>query len=190
MAATDDLLTAREVQEILKIDRTTVYRMLKDGRLGGVKVGQQWRFPHRAVDALLGGARPLAQDAPPGEGLPLPVHCIQAIQDLFADIAGVAAITLAPDGQPLTRPSGAHALRAALTPAVNGGQGCVRAPVTLDGRVVATLVAGPAANERARAQLAGWARSAARTYAAIGRERAAVAARLRAIAALTEMGGS
>ncbi|MGB9754636.1 helix-turn-helix domain-containing protein [Roseiflexus castenholzii] len=42
----NDLLTTREVQDLLKLDRTTVYRMLKEGRLTGVKVGQQWRF-HR-----------------------------------------------------------------------------------------------------------------------------------------------
>ncbi len=28
----NDLLTVKEVQDILSVDRTTVYRMLKDGR--------------------------------------------------------------------------------------------------------------------------------------------------------------
>ncbi|MCA9947998.1 MAG: helix-turn-helix domain-containing protein, partial [Anaerolineales bacterium] len=37
----EDLLTTRQVQELLQVDRTTVYRMRKDGRLTGVKVGQQ-----------------------------------------------------------------------------------------------------------------------------------------------------
>ena len=36
-----NLLTAKEVQELLSVDRTTIYRMLKDGRLKGVKVGNQ-----------------------------------------------------------------------------------------------------------------------------------------------------
>ncbi|HWQ15316.1 MAG TPA: helix-turn-helix domain-containing protein, partial [Roseiflexaceae bacterium] len=146
MAATDDLLTAREVQEILKIDRTTVYRMLKDGRLEGMKVGQQWRFARRAVDALLTGTRPSGAGDPPAiEPAPLPIHCIQAIQDLFAAMAGVAAVTLAPDGRPLTCPSGPARMRAALSPALGAEHACVRAPVTLGGRVVATIVAGPAA---------------------------------------------
>ena len=32
-----DLLTTRQVQDILKVDRITIYRMLQDGRLKGVK---------------------------------------------------------------------------------------------------------------------------------------------------------
>jgi excisionase family DNA binding protein len=103
----DDLLTVTEVQEHLKIDRTTVYRMLKDGRLSGVKVGRQWRFPRLAVDTLLSNAPP--REAPALPALPacrddaaLPLHCIQAIQDVFADLAGVGALTTVPDGEALT----------------------------------------------------------------------------------------
>ena len=51
----DELLTTRQVQSILQVDRTTIYRMLKDGRLRGVKVGQQWRFHDTDVRALLSG---------------------------------------------------------------------------------------------------------------------------------------
>jgi excisionase family DNA binding protein len=108
----DDLLTASEVQELLKIDRTTVYRMLKDGRLAGVKIGRQWRFPRRALDALLSGAPaappvvaanpPTLVASPPPRSDSLPLHCVQAIQDVFADLAGVGALTTAPDGTPLT----------------------------------------------------------------------------------------
>ena len=50
----NDLLTSRQVQEILKVDRITVYRMLNDGRLKGVKIGQQWRFHNSEVERLLG----------------------------------------------------------------------------------------------------------------------------------------
>ena len=50
----DTLLTTRQVQELLRVDRITVYRMLNDGRLKGVKIGQQWRFPAREVERLLG----------------------------------------------------------------------------------------------------------------------------------------
>lgn len=32
-----EFLTARQVQKLLSIDRTTIYRMLKDGRLNGIK---------------------------------------------------------------------------------------------------------------------------------------------------------
>jgi excisionase family DNA binding protein len=49
----DDLLTTRQVQEILQVDRITIYRMLQDRRLKGVKIGQQWRFARREVERLL-----------------------------------------------------------------------------------------------------------------------------------------
>ncbi len=51
----DKFLTAKQVQELLHVDRTTIYRMLKDGRLTGIKVGQQWRFSASEVDDLLAG---------------------------------------------------------------------------------------------------------------------------------------
>ena len=50
------LLTAKQVQELLHVDRTTIYRMLKDGRLTGIKVGQHWRFSEQEVDDLVSGA--------------------------------------------------------------------------------------------------------------------------------------
>src|SRR5947209_1519359 len=60
-----ELLTVKEVQELLKVDRITVYRMLKDGRLTGVKIGHQWRFSRQEIDSLLSGApHPLRADDP------------------------------------------------------------------------------------------------------------------------------
>jgi ligand-binding sensor protein len=78
--------------------------MLKDGRLSGVKVGQQWRFDQASVDALLSGGCPTEQ-LPSRPSDVLPIHCIQPIQDVFAEVAGVGAITVAPDGAPLTEQS-------------------------------------------------------------------------------------
>ena len=95
----DDLLTTKEVQEILSVDRTTVYRMLKDGRLSGVKIGQQWRFPRREIDLLLGGQPIVFADM--GDH-PLPVRDVQPIQDVFAELAEVGAVTTDTQGQALT----------------------------------------------------------------------------------------
>ena len=50
-----DLLTSKQVQEWLLVDRTTVYRMLNDGRLKGTKIGHQWRFRREDVLELLSG---------------------------------------------------------------------------------------------------------------------------------------
>ena len=99
----DDFLTAREVQDVLKVDRTTIYRMLKDGRLAGVKVGQQWRFSKGEVEALLSGKEQDDDSLPTSLTTVLPLHCIQAMQNVFAEVAQVGSVTTAPDGEPLTK---------------------------------------------------------------------------------------
>jgi excisionase family DNA binding protein len=59
------LLTAREVQRLLHIDRSTVYRMAEDGRLPAIRVGRSWRFPAEPIEALLGqGDAPESDMAP------------------------------------------------------------------------------------------------------------------------------
>jgi excisionase family DNA binding protein len=98
----DELLTAKQLQELLHVDRTTIYRMLDDGRLTGVKVGQQWRFPRSGIQALLEGKKTAEIHTAPAATEELPVHCIQPIQDVFAEIMQMGAVTTAPDGEPLT----------------------------------------------------------------------------------------
>ena len=53
---TEELLTLAEVREFLKLSDSTVRRMLKDGRLTGVRVAGQWRIPRAAVEELARGA--------------------------------------------------------------------------------------------------------------------------------------
>jgi len=48
-----ELLTTKQLQDLLQIDRTTVYRVLKDGRLTGVKVDSRRRFDRSQVEAIL-----------------------------------------------------------------------------------------------------------------------------------------
>jgi excisionase family DNA binding protein len=69
---TRPLLTALEVQELLHIDRSTVYRMAEDGRLPAIRVGRSWRFPADRIEALLDSGQadsmvpgPSATPAPP-----------------------------------------------------------------------------------------------------------------------------
>jgi excisionase family DNA binding protein len=45
-----------EVAELLALSRRTVYRMIRDGRLPGVKLGPgPWRIPRESLAALLTG---------------------------------------------------------------------------------------------------------------------------------------
>jgi excisionase family DNA binding protein len=65
---TRPLLTALEVQELLHIDRSTVYRMAEDGRLPAIRVGRSWRFPADRIEALLDADH--TEAAPPDAPLP------------------------------------------------------------------------------------------------------------------------
>jgi excisionase family DNA binding protein len=97
--------TVRQVQDILKVDRITVYRMLNDGRLRGIKIGSQWRFPHSEIERLLGGQEEAASTQPQPAIAPdatFPTHCIQTIQNLFSEISRLGAVVVDMDGKPLT----------------------------------------------------------------------------------------
>jgi len=121
----DDLLTTKELLDLLKIDRTTVYRMLSDGRLSGIKVGGQWRFSRKQVEALLSGTLPAEEK---GSGLNaevLPVHCLQAIQNVFAEVASVGSVTTVPDGEPLTQISNSCEFCNLVLASPEGRAGCV-----------------------------------------------------------------
>jgi excisionase family DNA binding protein len=120
----DDLLTTRQVQERLKVDRITVYRMLNDGRLKGVKIGQQWRFPRREVERMLGQAEPPAPAAPAASDATFPTHCVQTIQNLFSEIGQVSAVMVDMQGNPLTQISGPCAVCPMLRSSPQGAAAC------------------------------------------------------------------
>jgi excisionase family DNA binding protein len=99
----DNLLTAKQVQDLLNVDRTTVYRMLKDGRLVGVKMGKHWRFATREVNDILAGTIRVNEAEVPLPENALPLNCMQPVQDVFAEIAEVGAVTTDKNGNALTR---------------------------------------------------------------------------------------
>ncbi|HKZ25894.1 MAG TPA: helix-turn-helix domain-containing protein [Acidimicrobiia bacterium] len=47
------LLTTKAVQQLLNVDRSTIYRMAEAGRLPAIKVGRQWRFHTEAIEQWL-----------------------------------------------------------------------------------------------------------------------------------------
>lgn len=97
------LLTTKQIQDLLKVDRVTVYRMLNDGRLKGVKVGNQWRFPQVEIDRLLGGETEKSSDEDVEEPInDFPIDCVQRLQEIFAGILGIGAVTVTLKGVPLT----------------------------------------------------------------------------------------
>ena len=131
----NELLTTRQVQETLKVDRTTVYRMLKDGRLTGVKVGSHWRFLRLEIDALLDGTslfskEEASREGPVKEGQKLtlevlPVSCLQAIQDVSAETVEVGAIITNNDGVPITKISNSCRFCNLILSTESGRQACI-----------------------------------------------------------------
>jgi len=52
-APPDNIMTIEALAEYLKISRSTLYKLVQDGRLPGRKVGKRWRFHKDAIDEWL-----------------------------------------------------------------------------------------------------------------------------------------
>ncbi len=122
-----ELLTTKQVQDRLQVDRTTIYRMLKDGRLQGVKVGQQWRFPLAEVESLLSGTPMPAsgREAPRLSKEILPIQCLQSIQDVSAETVEVGAIITDTNGRPITEISNSCAFCNLILSTESGQKACI-----------------------------------------------------------------
>lgn len=135
-----DLLTTRQVQALLRVDRTTIYRMVESGQLPAIRVGKQWRFAQSEVEGWLRSGRSHAASMPAGRLASepvnerdldlrslLPLACVQSIQDLFAEMLGVMIVVTDMQGQPITgisNPCGFFAELNEKNPGVAGQ--CVR----------------------------------------------------------------
>lgn len=107
----ESFLTTEEVLEYLQVNLRTVYRLIKAGKIPAVRVGRQWRFRKRDIDAWLESQRPRATRASPA--LPrvnapttdrprvLVVDDEASIRDLLAKTLALAEydVDLAPDGR-------------------------------------------------------------------------------------------
>jgi excisionase family DNA binding protein len=108
----ETFLTTEEVLEYLQVNLRTVYRLIKAGKIPAVRVGRQWRFRKRDIDAWLDSQRPRgagrAAPAPParpaaGPGRPriLVVDDEASIRDLLSKTLALAEydVDVAPDGR-------------------------------------------------------------------------------------------
>ena len=112
----ETFLTTEEVLEYLQVNLRTVYRLIKAGKIPAVRVGRQWRFRKRDIDAWLdsqrlrGGARVTAVS--PATAAPTPrdaaarprilvVDDEASIRDLLAKTLSLAEydVDTAPDGR-------------------------------------------------------------------------------------------
>jgi excisionase family DNA binding protein len=109
----ETFLTTEEVLEYLQVNLRTVYRLIKAGKIPAVRVGRQWRFRKRDIDAWLDSQRPRgatrptpsapARPAPAGNSRPrvLVVDDEASIRDLLAKTLALAEydVDVAPDGR-------------------------------------------------------------------------------------------
>lgn len=51
----DEILTIREVAELLRINEKTAYRLAAEGEIPGFKVGGSWRFKRQDIDLWIAG---------------------------------------------------------------------------------------------------------------------------------------
>src|SRR5665811_1559006 len=113
----ENFLTTEEVLDYLQVNLRTVYRLIKAGKIPAVRVGRQWRFRKRDIDAWLdsqrprGGSRPApatpARPTAPGTARPrvLVVDDEASIRDLLAKTLALAEydVDVAPDGRSARR---------------------------------------------------------------------------------------
>ncbi len=129
-------LTAKKMEELLQVDRSTIYRMAEKGLLPGIKVGKQWRFPSDQVSTLFQIEMPkqttasILEEDPLTNGDPerleviLPLDCVQLIQESFADLLGVMIVVTDMEGRPITRASNACGLFEAVSQIPSALQKC------------------------------------------------------------------
>ncbi len=108
------MLTTKDLQQLLHVDRSTIYRMAEAGQLPGVKVGRQWRFPADRINRWLEdrNMRPAEATLPTALDLNgnslgglLPREYISSIGELFGEMLGVMVVVTDMDGTPLAEPS-------------------------------------------------------------------------------------
>jgi excisionase family DNA binding protein len=108
--AEESFLTTEEVLEYLQVNLRTVYRLIKAGKIPAVRVGRQWRFRKRDIDAWLESQRPRqgrgvspATRTATSAARPrvLVVDDESAIRDLLSKTLALAEydVDLAPDGR-------------------------------------------------------------------------------------------
>lgn len=108
----ESFLTTEEVLEYLQVNLRTIYRLIKAGKIPAVRVGRQWRFRRRDIDAWLETQRPRGSragtSAPARTPLPagarprvLVVDDEATIRDLLSKTLALAEydVDMAPDGR-------------------------------------------------------------------------------------------
>jgi excisionase family DNA binding protein len=105
----ETFLTTEEVLEYLQVNLRTVYRLIKAGKIPAVRVGRQWRFRKRDIDAWLDNHRTRGMANQPPAPAPatragrrariLVVDDEASIRDLLAKVLKDYDVDVVPDGR-------------------------------------------------------------------------------------------
>jgi excisionase family DNA binding protein len=149
-----DLLTTNQVQALLQVDRTTIYRLVEGGKLPAIRVGKQWRFSKSDVERWLqtqtitSSQDPGAEKSTANPGIRsdsltplmagqissttpalrelLPQACVQLIQDEFAELLGVMMVITDMQGEAVTSVSNPCGYYTALVQEPGNASQCIR----------------------------------------------------------------
>jgi excisionase family DNA binding protein len=97
----EHFLTTEEVLDYLQVNLRTIYRLIKAGKLPAVRVGRQWRFRKKDIDAwLVSNRSDIKGDGAPSRSRILIVDDEPAVRDLLAKTLQSAdyEVDTAPDG--------------------------------------------------------------------------------------------
>jgi len=64
-----EFMTVEDVADMLRINKSTVYRMAKGGRIPATRVGRQWRFRLSALEEFLDAGGDVAFEQSQEEGI-------------------------------------------------------------------------------------------------------------------------
>lgn len=128
-----EMLTAKEMQALLQVDRSTIYRMADAKKLPAIKVGKQWRFPADQIEGWLQQqnivSKPVVRPKTNGIGNSLasrlPLVYVQLLQDAFAQALGVMIVITDMHGNPVTEISNPCGLFKVINQTPNAIKKCI-----------------------------------------------------------------
>lgn len=145
----NELLTTREVQSLVRLNRVTIYRLIRDGEFPAIKIGGQWRFPRKAIETWLSGKsspqRP-RQTSEAGEASQPPAlkeiftHSeLKPVLRAFAEATGLSVLVMDNHGDLLTDCMECNPFCRALQTMPSGQQECLdirSQPTDTDGEML------------------------------------------------------
>lgn len=82
------LLTTKEVEKLIQLNRVTIYRLIREENFPAVKLGGQWRFPEQQVQEWLATHGYVSRPTPPSP----PPAPAQTLEQLFNSIEVVTLL--------------------------------------------------------------------------------------------------